>query len=202
MLEDKIGQCQQHLGRVSDLLAELTSDLGELAGLVAAAAGGKDDEDIQALLRLHHAQLLRLLERSQLAEAAAPPISPAPSAAKFPFRLDPIGREVRIGRRSVSLTRREFQVIELLWEQMPAPVSREALLEHLYGARRARSERVVDVHVHNIRQKLKMAGATDAAIRSRTGEGWTLELHIPAGHDHLTALMSADTRQSAATSSD
>ncbi|HSX56599.1 MAG TPA: winged helix-turn-helix domain-containing protein [Sphingomonas sp.] len=188
MLEDKIGECAERVARMRELLAELTADIGELSGLITALADVPGQEDVQTMLRLHQAEVIRLLAASQ----ETPDKSPKDRARTphlFPFRLDPIKREVRIGRRQVSLTPKEFLVIELLWEQMPAAVSRDAILERLYGAHRGRSERVIDVHVYNIRQKLRNAGATDAAIRSKTGQGWLLDLQIPDGWEENGAVL-------------
>lgn len=183
MLEDKLDACAERVARMRELVADLTTDIGELTGLIAALSETRGREDVQMLLDLHQAEIIRLLAAGQ--EVAGTGMGSAETTTRtFPFRLDPIKREVRIGRRQVSLTQREFQVVELLWEQMPSAVSREAILERLYGARRGRSERVVDVHVHNVRQKLRIAGATDAAIRSKSGEGWRLDLRIPDGWEN------------------
>lgn len=188
MLEDKLGECADRVAQMRELLAALTNDIGELSGLIAALAEGPGQDDVQTMLRLHQAEVIRLLAASQETRTEGAK-EEAKTPHLFPFRLDPIKREVRIGRRQVSLTPKEFLVIELLWEQMPSAVSRDAILERLYGARRGRSERVIDVHVYNIRQKLKNAGATDAAIRSKTGQGWMLDLHIPDGWEETRAQL-------------
>jgi DNA-binding response OmpR family regulator len=170
VLEDKVDACAQRIAQMRGLLADLTAEIGELAGMVAVMRESVSDNELHTLLDLHQKEILRLLAGNR-------PADTVPST--FPFRLDPSKREVRIGRRRVSLTPREFQVVEMLWEQMPLAVSREAMLERLYGTRQGRSERVVDVHVYNVRQKLRIAGATDATIHSKTGEGWYLDLRIP-----------------------
>lgn len=177
-LEDKLNACADRVVQMRELLADLTADIGQLAGLITALSEDRGQEDVQTLLNLHQAEIIRLLAASQEMASAEPPRAGRERRA-FPFRLDPIKREVRIGRRQVSLTPREFQVVELLWEQMPSAVSREAILERLYGTRKVRSERVIDVHIYNIRQKLQSAGATDATIHSKAGEGWRLDLHVP-----------------------
>lgn len=185
VLEDKIVECAERVARMGEMLAELTADIGELSGLITALGDVPGQEEVQAMLRLHQAEVIRLLAASQDAQGKSVRDTVKPPHP-FPFRLDPIKREVRIGRRQVSLTPKEFLVIELLWEQMPAAVSRDSILERLYGVHRGRSERVVDVHVHNIRQKLRNAGATDAAIRSKTGQGWLLDLHVPDSGDETS----------------
>jgi len=172
--------CVERIERAREALVHLTQELDALSQLVSELQ--QDDEegadDLQDLLRLHHEEVIGLLAGSR--DAAAEPGTP-----EFPFRLDPLKREARIGRRRMYLTPKEFAVLELLWEQMPAPVSRETIFDRLYGEKRGRSERVVDVHVHNIRQKLKAAGTTNATIQSKTGAGWSLHLHLSANQEVL-----------------
>lgn len=103
---------------------------------------------------------------------------PAPPA--FPFRMDPEQRTARIGRRRIPLTESEYKVLELLWEQMPAPVRRQTLVERLYGDRDDVSEAVIDMFIFKIRSKLRAAGCADAAIKAIRGKGWVFDL----GPDH------------------
>lgn len=178
-LEAKFASCEARLARTRDALTELASDLSELGALLSSLAVN-DQSDVRALLRTHQMELMRVL--SAMTQSAAPSMhGQGQEQARFPFFLDPLKREVRIGRRRISFTPREFQVVELLWEQMPSPVSRAAILERLYGTAGSRSERVVDVHMYNIRQKLSLAGATDVTVRALTGRGWRLDLKLADG---------------------
>lgn len=170
MLEDRLRKCADRVTKLGDLVAELASEISELSGMVGAQATNRWQDDVQTMLAQQQAEIARLLREGSNAGAVTP--------ADFPFRLDPAEREIRIGRRRVSLTPQEYKVIEILWEQMPSSVSREAILERLYGADRDKSERIVDVFVSNIRQKLQMSGATDVTIQSKAGQGWRLELRM------------------------
>ncbi|HEV7289387.1 winged helix-turn-helix domain-containing protein [Sphingomonas sp.] len=179
-LEAKFVSCEARVARLRDELSDLASDLGELGALLGRLTVEDEDDDVRTLLRAHQMELMRAL--SAVTQSAVPSMhGQAQPQLQFPFFLDPLKREVRIGRRRISFTPREFQVVELLWEQMPSPVSRAAMLERLYGAAGSRSERVIDVHMYNIRQKLSLAGATDVTVRAMTGRGWRLDLKLADG---------------------
>jgi DNA-binding winged helix-turn-helix (wHTH) protein len=138
------------------------------------------DRALERLLEAQHDRLARTLLNAigQGREAGAGEAMPHP--AVFPFRMEPEQRTARIGRRRIPLTESEYKVLELLWEQMPAPVPRQALVDRLYGERDDVSEAVIDMFIFKIRSKLRAAGCTDAAIKAIRGKGWVLDL----GPDH------------------
>jgi DNA-binding response OmpR family regulator len=68
--------------------------------------------------------------------------------------IDVDAREVRVGGRSVELTRTEFDLLEALSERPRVVLSRGQLLERLRGSGEYRDEHVIDVHVANLRRKL------------------------------------------------
>ncbi len=136
------------------------------------------DRALERLLDAQHDRLARTLLDAigKNADGA----EEAPSPAVFSFRMDPARRTARIGRRRIPLTESEYKVLELLWEQMPSPVPRQALTERLYADRESVSEAVIDMFIFKIRSKLRAAGCADAAIKAIRGKGWVLDL----GPDH------------------
>lgn len=129
---------------------------------------------IEKLIETQHARLAETLVAALgKAGASAPPAAPSEAYA---FVMDADARVARIGRRRIPLTESEFKVLEALWEQMPAPVSRQALMTRLYGGPGEATEAVIDMFIFKIRSKLRSAGCTDAAIRAVRGAGWVLEL--------------------------
>lgn len=140
------------------------------------------DRALERLLDAQHDRLARTLldaiGKSGTVEGGGDDGPAAPAA--FPFRMDASQRTARIGRRRIPLTESEYKVLELLWEQMPLPVPRQALTERLYGERDDVSEAVIDMFIFKIRSKLRAAGCADAAIKAIRGKGWVLDL----GPDH------------------
>lgn len=78
----------------------------------------------------------------------------APSLVWGGLVLDPARREVTLDSAPVSLSRREFAVLEALMERPGIILSREDLQERLYGWLDEVESNTVEVHVHKLRAKL------------------------------------------------
>lgn len=70
------------------------------------------------------------------------------------IELDVAGREVRKLDKPVSLSRREFAILQALMEQPGRIQSRAQLEERLYGWQEEVGSNAVEVHIHNLRSKL------------------------------------------------
>ena len=68
--------------------------------------------------------------------------------------LDPESRVVRVNGKPVILTRKEFDLLAALVRNRPRVMSRERLLETVWGYRDFGESRTVDVHVRRVRKKL------------------------------------------------
>jgi len=68
--------------------------------------------------------------------------------------LNPATREVFLGGAPISLSAREFAVLEALLEHPGRPMSRSRLEERLYGWSGQVESNAVEVHVHSLRRKL------------------------------------------------
>jgi two-component system response regulator QseB len=86
-----------------------------------------------------------------------------------PISVNPATREVRVHDRPVSLSAREFAVLEALLERPGCVLSRAQLEERLYGWGEEVASNAVEVHVHNLRRKL---GA--GLIRTERGAGYSI----------------------------
>ena len=68
--------------------------------------------------------------------------------------MDPATREVRRGGKPVELTPREFAVLEYLLRNSGRPLSRAAMMEHVWGIRFDPGTNIVDVCINSLRTKL------------------------------------------------
>jgi two-component system response regulator QseB len=68
--------------------------------------------------------------------------------------LDPVARRVTLEGRDLSLTAREFALLEALVRRPGAVLSRERLEESIYGWGEEVGSNAVEVHLHNLRRKL------------------------------------------------
>lgn len=75
----------------------------------------------------------------------------------------------------LDLTPVEFRLLALLASQPGRVFSRDQLMNKIYVDGRVVSDRTVDSHVKNLRQKLQDAVGTDDIIRSIYGVGYKLE---------------------------
>jgi len=81
------------------------------------------------------------------------------TSAKSPLvfqhlRIDPDARRVWVDDRPVELTQIEFDLLRTLAENRGRVLTRAQLIEHVWGYDFYGEERVVDVHIGHIRQKL------------------------------------------------
>jgi DNA-binding response OmpR family regulator len=77
-----------------------------------------------------------------------------------------------VGGRSVDLTRREFELIELLAGAEGRVLEREEIYQRVWGYAMARGDRSVDVFVRKLRQKLEKASPGWRYIHTHFGVGY------------------------------
>ena len=70
------------------------------------------------------------------------------------LEMDPATREVRRGGAGVELTPREFSLLEYLLRNAGRPLSRAAIMEHVWGIRFDPGTNIVDVCINSLRNKL------------------------------------------------
>ena len=87
------------------------------------------------------------------------------------IRLDPTAREVRLQDILVELTGVEFTLLEVLLQHVGQVVTREQLTEIVLGRKLGPFDRVIDVHVSNIRKKLG-ANHGSERIKAIRGSGY------------------------------
>ena len=76
--------------------------------------------------------------------------------------------------RTVDLTRREFEMIQLLAKVEGQVMPREEIYERVWGYAMARGDRSVDVFVRKLRQKLERASPRWRYIHTHFGIGYRL----------------------------
>jgi two-component system, OmpR family, response regulator len=78
----------------------------------------------------------------------------SPTLRAGEVELDPITREVRRAGKPVTLTPKEFSLLEYLLRHPDRPLSRAMLMEHVWGIRFDPGTNVVDVFINSLRNKL------------------------------------------------
>ena len=85
-------------------------------------------------------------------------------------RIDPAARSVTLAGAAVTLTAREFVVLEYLALHRGEVVTRTDLYEHLFDENEATLSNILDVHIFNLRKKLG-----HEFIVTRRGHGYSIE---------------------------
>lgn len=89
--------------------------------------------------------------------------------------LDPDARGAWKGDKSVELTAKEFDLMELLLRNPGRVYSRENLLNVVWGYEYVGDYRTVDVHVRRLREKLELDPANPRYILTKWGVGYYLK---------------------------
>jgi two-component system OmpR family response regulator len=88
--------------------------------------------------------------------------------------LDPATRAVSRGGTDVTLTTREFTVLEYLMRRPGEVISKSELLEHVWGAYDAADLNLVEVYVRHVRKKIDLPFGRHA-VQTVRGAGYRLD---------------------------
>jgi two-component system alkaline phosphatase synthesis response regulator PhoP len=146
---------------------------GQVVDRVVGLKLGADDYLVKPF------EALELLARIEaLLRRAAPPLAPpagTPGATRFEFddvTVDTRKAEVVRGGVPVELSAKEFQLLRYFLEHRGATISRDELLQEVWGYDHTPSTRTVDVHVAWLRQKLEPNPKTPQLILTVHGLGY------------------------------
>ncbi len=89
-----------------------------------------------------------------------------------PLYVCPERRQVQVNGRDVALTYKEFEILALLLEQKGRVLTRDVLMDRVWGLEAERENRTLDVHIRTLRMKLGEAGRLIVTVR---GVGYKLE---------------------------
>jgi DNA-binding response OmpR family regulator len=91
------------------------------------------------------------------------------------LRLNPDSHEVFRGERRIELTAREFELLEYLMRNERLVVSRERLLDDVWGYAPLAETNTVDVFISNVRRKLE-AGGEPRILHTVRGAGYVIRV--------------------------
>lgn len=82
-----------------------------------------------------------------------------------PLYVCPQRRQVQVNGQDVLLTYKEFEILSLLLQQQGRVMTREMLMDRVWGLEADRENRTLDVHIRTLRQKLGEAGHLIETVR-------------------------------------
>src|SRR3954454_12153857 len=126
------------------------------------------------------ARVEAVVRRRRRAEAR--PDSGPLVAGELEIRADQF--QAFVGGRSLDLTRREFELVQLLADSRGTVLQREEIYQRVWGYAMAHGDRSVDVFVRKLRQKLETASPHWRYIHTHFGIGYRFDPET----DELPAL--------------
>jgi two-component system, OmpR family, response regulator RegX3 len=149
---------------------------GEETDRVVGLELGADDYVVKPFsAREVIARIRAVLRRSD--DQQAPPRDPIEVG---PLRLDPGRRSVTLDGSELDLTRREFELLQLLMSEAGSVVTRERLVDEVWDVNWFGSTKTLDVHVSGLRRKLGDNSSSPRFIHTVRGVGFRF-----AGADEL-----------------
>ena len=85
--------------------------------------------------------------------------------------LDSEKRMVYVDGKAIELTYKEFEILSLLLQEQGRVLTRDTLMDRVWGLEAERENRTLDVHIRTLRQKLGEAGGLIETVR---GVGYKL----------------------------
>ncbi len=139
---------------------------GEIRDRVQGLDAGADDYLAKPFVFEELAARIRALLRR-------PAESMGPVLRMGDIGMNPATREVTVKGRPVSLTAKEFALLELLLRHPRQVLSRGQITTHLWDQEFDGASNVVEVHISNVRRKLSRAG-NHGQIETVRGTGYRL----------------------------
>ncbi|WP_406193184.1 response regulator transcription factor [Kitasatospora sp. NBC_01560] len=154
-----------------DIPVLMLSALDESADRVAGLQAGADDYLVKPFALEELVLRLRALLRRR-------PPQPDDRVVAGPLVIDPATRRARLHGEELALTRREFELLTQLARNAGLVLSREVLLERVWGYDFDVRSDAVDTFVSYLRRKLE-AGGRARLLHTVRGVGFVLR--VPAG---------------------
>ena len=90
---------------------------------------------------------------------------PSPNLTLGSLTVNPSFHEARVNGQEISLTHKEFSLLCLLMENRQIVLTREVIMEKIWGLGAERENRTLDVHIRTLRAKLGDAGRYIQTVR-------------------------------------
>ncbi|HEX2393080.1 MAG TPA: response regulator transcription factor [Solirubrobacterales bacterium] len=148
---DGVEVCRQLRSRSQVPIIMLTAKGSETDKVAGLEVGADDYITKPFSMREFRSRVKAALRRSRMAGEALPeePISSGELTIDFERRM------VTLGEEEIRVTYVEFEILGALARSPGRVLTRETLLEHVWGDSEYRDPRTVDVHIRHLREKLE-----------------------------------------------
>ncbi|WP_280386505.1 response regulator transcription factor [Nocardia wallacei] len=161
-------QVLRQLRRVSSVPVVILTARDDERSIVRGLHAGADDYLVKPPRIAELIARLEVVTRRTAVRAA-----PAPEVVvSRDVRVDLAAREVHVGGSPITLTHKEFELLRILVEQPGSAVSRQQLMDRIWGDAFLAVSRALDVHMASLRSKLDRPGL----ITTIRGYGYRWEI--------------------------
>ena len=160
-------QVCDHLRRLTAAPILILTALDSVQDRVAGLDRGADDYLVKPFA------FDELLARIRALLRRTRPVQPGELLRYVDLTLDPATREVWRGGETVSLTAREFDLLEFFLRHPRQVLSRARILEQVWGYDYLGGSNIIDVHVRALREKLEADGR-ERLLQTIRGAGYAL----------------------------
>lgn len=94
------------------------------------------------------------------------------------YKLDRKSKGIDFDGKAVAVTAKEFDLIDLLFQNLDRPLSRGYLFSRVWGGNIELETRTIDVHVSRLRSKLELKPENGYVIRTVFGFGYRMDAYI------------------------
>jgi len=166
-----------HLRRRHTMPIILMSALGAEGDRISGFRNGADDYLPKPFsvdeLRVRIEAILRRVELERRFHALTA-TSPAPAPVDDDLIFDEGVCDVRLADKPAQLTRSEYRLLETLWRTPEEVLSKLFLYQHVLQRGYSQHDRSLDMHISQIRRKLKAIGYEGREVRTVWGKGYVL----------------------------
>jgi DNA-binding response OmpR family regulator len=170
------GELLKSFRQLSNLPIIVVSGRGSERDKIEALDLGADDFVPKPFLPGELLARIRAALRRYVSGSGVAPADPERSPLHLgKLMLDPFFKTVGCGGNEATLNEGEFKVLRLLAQRANEVVSKEEILELLYGEEKPEATKIVEVYISNIRRKLREVTEGGELIGNARGRGWILK---------------------------
>lgn len=166
--------CRQIRLRSTVPIIMVTAKSTELDTVVGLEVGADDYVTKPYRMRELVARIRAALRRARPEEVA--PTTSQEAIEVGPIRLDPTRHEVTIRGEEVHLPLKEFELLEVLLTNAGRALTREQLIDRVWGPHYVGDTKTLDVHVKRLRARLEDDPSRPTLITTIRGLGYRLEV--------------------------
>jgi two-component system, OmpR family, response regulator RegX3 len=154
----------------------LTARDSELDTVVGLEVGADDYVAKPFRVRELVARIRAVMRRAEQRRDAPTLVASGDAITIGEVSLDPARHEVRVGGELVHLPRKEFELLEILMLNAGFVVTRDSLIDQVWGADYVGDTKTLDVHVKRVRAKIERDADAPRRLATVRGVGYRFEV--------------------------